>query len=309
LGDVILTTPLVRAIRRAQPQAHLTFVTRPAYAPVLEGNPHLDRVVTLEPGESPAALAERLAGGPAFDFGLDLHRNLRSLALRRLIPARWSSYRKGRTNRWRLLWLGGATSPDGFPVAERYFYAAAALGVQPDGGPAEVFPSKADRDAAAAICRPPFVVLAPGAQHRSKRWPARHWRALAGHLLARGLRVVATGTAAERDLLSQDGVVDAFGCPLGVCAALLARAEAVVANDSGLMHLAPAVGRPVVALFGPTVRAFGFVPYRARSVVVERRMFCRPCSATGGAFCPLLHHRCLAGIDPGDVAATVLEAA
>ncbi|MBI4421730.1 MAG: glycosyltransferase family 9 protein [Gemmatimonadetes bacterium] len=308
LGDVILTTPLLRALRGAHPAATITFVTQRAYAPILDGNPRLDRVVALEPGESLRSLAARLAGD-RFDHRLDLHGSLRSRLFRHLVPGAWRGYSKRRAARWRLVWFGGHGASPGAPVAEQYFAAARDLDVLPDGRPAEVFPSGAARRAAQALAPDGFVALAPGARHRTKRWPAAHWRALAERLLAAGRRVVAVGSDGERDLLSGPDVTDGYGLPLDVTAALLARATAAVCNDSGLMHLATAVGTPVVVLLGPTIRAFGFTPYRARAVVLERPLRCRPCSSSGSAFCPLLHHRCLRDIDAATVATHVAEAA
>jgi heptosyltransferase-2 len=81
-------------------------------------------------------------------------------------------------------------------------------------------------------------------------------------------------------------------------AALLRRAAALVSGDTGVMHMATAVGTPVVALFGPTVREFGFFPYAPRAQVVELALDCRPCSSKGGARCPLGHHRCLGDMGP-----------
>jgi heptosyltransferase-2 len=79
----------------------------------------------------------------------------------------------------------------------------------------------------------------------------------------------------------------------------------VVSGDTGVMHMATGVGTPVVALFGPTVRQFGFFPYRARATVLERALPCRPCSAMGSARCPEGHHRCLVDLAPSDVARAV----
>ena len=81
----------------------------------------------------------------------------------------------------------------------------------------------------------------------------------------------------------------------------------MVSGDTGVMHMATGVGTPVVALFGPTVQAFGFFPYLSRAVVLEREMNCRPCSAMGTERCPLGHHRCLDDILPDQVAAAVRE--
>jgi ADP-heptose:LPS heptosyltransferase len=83
--------------------------------------------------------------------------------------------------------------------------------------------------------------------------------------------------------------------------ALLAQARLVVSGDTGVMHMATGVGTPVVALFGPTVRQFGFFPYQGRAEVLERPLDCRPCSVMGGARCPMGHHRCLVDIQADDV--------
>jgi len=105
--------------------------------------------------------------------------------------------------------------------------------------------------------------------------------------------------------------VAAAALPHGACAAgdfdlpgsgaLIKRSRALVAGDTGLMHLATAVGTPVVALFGPTVERFGFFPYHAKSVVVQRDLPCRPCSAHGGPTCPLTHHRCMQDVLPAEL--------
>jgi len=84
-------------------------------------------------------------------------------------------------------------------------------------------------------------------------------------------------------------------------AALFAAASVVISNDSGLMHLATGVGAPVVAVFGPTVEAFGFYPFRAHTEVINRDLPCRPCSAMGTERCPLGHFRCMLEIPATDV--------
>jgi heptosyltransferase-2 len=132
---------------------------------------------------------------------------------------------------------------------------------------------------------------------------------LADRLVARGLCVVAVGGAKERELLSGPSMVEAYGLPLRTTAAILARARVVVANDSGMMHLAAAVRRPVIALLGPTVRAFGYLPYGVPAEVVERPVLCRPCSPSGSDHCPLGHHRCMIEIEPEAVAEAVERAA
>ena len=305
LGDVILTTPLLRAIHRRYPDAAVTVVTKAAYAPVLAASPAVQGVEPLADGDDLRALARRLRA-MHWDHRLDLHGSLRSRLLRLLVGGRWRTWRKPRLQRAALIWAGVDTFRPPVPTAERYFAAARALGVEPDGGPAEVHVTAADAARARAVAAPgAYVAVAPGARHATKRWPPAHWRALAARLRADGLAVVGVGTEAERALLPDPEVVNGFGLGLGPTAALLHGARAVVAHDSGLMHLATAVGAPVVALFGPTVPAFGYAPYRARGLVVETALPCRPCSAFGRAHCPMRHHRCMIEITPARVARAV----
>jgi heptosyltransferase-2 len=315
IGDILLTTPLARALARRHAEARLVYVTKRAMAPLVSDNPHIHEVVALDPDEPLHHLARRLrALGPT--HGLDLHGSVRSAALRLLVRCRWTGYLKRQLARALLI----ATKLDAYgrrvPVAERYFEAARALDARPDGGPPEFCLSPGARDRVAAwleqqgLATAPLIALAPGAAHATKRWPVMHWLALADRLRAAGYRAVALGGPEDRGLARQladgGGVESAAGeFSLQETGALLARARALVSGDTGVMHMATGVGTPVIALFGPTVEQFGFFPYRAPAIVLQRPLGCRPCSATGTARCPMGHHRCLGDIAPAEVAAAL----
>jgi heptosyltransferase II len=314
IGDIVLTTPLVRALKRRHAGAELIYVTKRAMAPLVADNPHLAHVVALEPGEALPHLARRLRAFQA-THGLDLHGSLRSAALRLLVRCRWSGYAKRKLARATLI----ATKIDLYrgrvPVAERYFEAARRLDVRPDGGPPEFFVGAAARERVArwlegrGLADAPLVALAPGAAHATKRWPIGHWQALAERLRAAGYRLVVLGGPDDRGAARQlgpwgDSAAGEF--TLQETGACLARAKVLVSGDSGVMHMASGVDTPVVALFGPTVEAFGFFPYGGRSAVLEQDLRCRPCSSAGTARCPLGHHRCLVDLAPDAVAAAAL---
>ncbi|HVH67873.1 MAG TPA: glycosyltransferase family 9 protein [Gemmatimonadales bacterium] len=315
IGDILLTTPLVRALARRHPEAKLVYVTKRAMAPLVADNPHLAEVVTLEPGEPIRHLARRLRPF-APTHGLDLHGSLRSRGLRLLVRCRWSGYRKRKLARGLLIHLGLDVyrNHTPLPVAERYFQAARRLDTWPDGGPPEFCLSAGAKERGAQWLaehgvgdHERLIALAPGAAHATKRWPVAHWSALAERLRADGYRPLVVGGPDDRGLAQQLAAVPSAAgeCSLQETGVLLARSRVVVCGDTGVMHMATAVGTPVVALFGPTVGQFGFLPYRARSVVLERPLDCRPCSSTGTAVCPLGHHRCLQDIMPEEVAAAV----
>jgi heptosyltransferase-2 len=314
MGDLVLVTPLLRALRRRHPSAHVALVTKREYAPLFAQSPRLDEVIAWDTGASLLALARRLRSG-RYTHCLDLHGSLRARALRLLVGGRWVGYPKHRLARTVLIRAKRDLYRDRRPVAERYFDAARDLDVRPDGGPPEVF---LHTDAVRAADRfladyglgreRTLIALAPGAAHATKRWPERHWHALVRNLVETGKDVVLLGGRADQPLaarLAESGAPRAASAAglfdLQGTGALLRRARAAVGGDTGVMHLATAVGAPVVVLLGPTVGAFGFLPYQARATIVERNLPCRPCSRMGGDRCPLGHHACLETITADEV--------
>jgi lipopolysaccharide heptosyltransferase II len=321
IGDVLLTTPLLRALRRRHPRARLSVLTKQAYAPLLTHNPHVTRVIGLAPGRNLMDLAAELRG-ERYSHLLDLHESMRTRLLRILVPGNWSGYPKHRVARAVLIQTKRDAYPERRPVAERYFAAARALDVEPDGRPPELFWSP---EAECTVTTwlggwslpesARIVAVAPGAAHATKQWPLRHYRALIQRLMGDGWNVVLVGGEQDRGLASElagmvgSGVVNAAGqFNLQQTASVLKRASALISGDTGVMHMATAVGTPVVALFGPTVQAFGFFPYSDRAEVEELALGCRPCSSKGGPRCPLGHHRCLEDLMPDRVHDAVLRA-
>lgn len=317
MGDILLTTPLIRAIRQRHPDAWITFVTKAAFVPLLASNPRLNEIIGHKTTTPLRDLARRIHES-GYSHQLDLHDSLRSRALALMTGGRWHRYPKHRFARTILIRFKRDLYRDRRHVVERYFDAARDLDVKPDDGPLEFFLHRSGLEQARRFLADQrldpsatFVALVPGAAHATKRWPMGHWQRLAAELTAKGMQVVVVGGEAEQqaceDIATAAGdlATSAAGrFDIAGSAALLKLARCVVAGDTGPMHLATAVGTPVVALYGPTVRAFGFFPYHARATVLEQDIPCRPCSSMGGPRCPLGHHRCLVDISP----ATVLDA-
>ncbi len=313
IGDILLTTPLVRALRERYPPAEITYLTKAAFAPLVRDNPRITRVLTLEPGARLRPLAAELRALRCTHL-LDLHGSTRSRALRLLVPGRWRGYRHHRVAREMLIRFKRDIYPRQLPVAERYFDAAAGLDVHPDGRPPELYCAPGVDAAvgewleARRLAEGPLLVFAPGAAHATKQWPAASWRTLTASVLTQGWRVVFAGGPGDatlcRELAAAGGPATASAAgefSLQQTGALLARARALVSGDTGVMHLGTAVGTPVVALFGPTVRQFGFFPYTRAATVLDLPLDCRPCTAWGTERCPLGHHRCLRDLLPADV--------
>lgn len=311
MGDLILITPLLRAIRRRHPRAHLTLVTRTEYAPLFSHDPRITELVTWS-SDTPLHRLARQLRRQRWSHRLDLHGSLRSRTLRFMVGGRWRGYPKHRVARELLIRTKRDLYRDRRHVVERYFDAARGLDVQPDGEPPDIFLQRDELMRAERFLREyglgqdrGLVALIPGAAHPTKQWPERHWHQLVRLLVAAGRDLVIVGGRSEQEIgarlaetaggraANAAGLFDLQGT-----AALLKQARSAIGGDTGASHLATAVGTPVVVMLGPTVPAFGFLPYSSRARVLERDLPCRPCSRMGGAACPLGHHDCLVGLTP-----------
>lgn len=305
IGDVLLTSPVLRCLKQQLPDVEVHFLTKSGMASLVESNPYVDKVHLLQ--ESlPATVS--LLRAEHFDFVADLHNVPRSRRLRRLLHVRWQSYRKNTFSKWVQI-LTKHAPKRGRHVAERYFDAVRSLGVCPDDKGLECFlPAAMDRDAfanttigkykAADLTAQPYVVIACGAQHATKRIPLDKLRFLASSI-KQPLLLLGDKGDADRihncGLLFPNHVHNLCGLTtLMQTAALVRDAAAVVTPDTGIMHLAAAFQVPTIALWGATDPAFGFSAYRSPHVdCVANSCWCHPCSRTGGERCPLGHYNCM----------------
>jgi len=314
LGDVVLATSILEPLRSRFPRARIEWVTDALYAPLLEGVPEIARVHVLakEGPNAALAVAARLRG--RFDAVVDLQNKVRSaLVARAAAPLRTAFRRRTAAGAVRALF---GSDPPLVRAHQARLYAEALRPFGVEGsGPLKVNLSPQARELAADALRgveAPAVAIAPGARWATKRWPAERFAAVADALAAEGFRIVLCGGPSDRDAFAAFRVAartkvaaDLSFLPIDALAAAIARVQLLVACDSGPVHLATAVGTPVLALFGPTSAArWGPpAPGRALSLGLE----CAPCSNHGGDYCPAGHHRCLGDLAPEAVIAAARE--
>ncbi len=320
LGDIVLTTPFIRALKARFPSSKIDYVTKEDYVPLLAHNPEVDHVYFLRRIDGFGglrALAEKLRAAH-YEHVFDLQNNFRSTILRAMLAVPSSSIHKDNLKKFLLVSFHKSFFGEIVTVPERYARTAAAFGVRLDEhGPTVYIPSHVRQRTISALESKQAgvpdrrIAFCPGARHFTKRWPVEKWIELAGFLLEKeNTGVFLFGSKEESDCCEAirrafPDAIQSFCGNLSILetAAGLANCDVVVANDSGLMHLATAVNTPVVGIFGSTVREFGFFPYRSRSVVVENPGIpCRPCTHIGRDRCLRGHFACLREIDPRDVA-------
>lgn len=319
LGDAVMALPALADVRRQFPSAHLAVAARASVAPLFAMVQGVDEVVTL-PGRGGLRAvtswpqeATALAGG-RFDAALLLPNSFATglIAAKAGIAERW-----GFATDWRARYLTRAVPKPKAPLHQGAYYQAltTALGMAPGPLHARVWPDTAHarqllRDIGLDLDEP-FIVFAPGAAYgRAKQWLPERFAELAYMLIERrNWSIVMVGANADRDVCREiearlpktgtriNRLIDFAGkSDLPTLAGILALARAVVANDSGAMHLAGAVGTHVVAMFGATNEA-RTSPLTASAeapapTILTHAVFCRPCLLRE---CPI-DHRCMRGI-------------
>ncbi|WP_400193723.1 glycosyltransferase family 9 protein [Hymenobacter sp. B81] len=307
IGDIVLTTPVVRCVKQQVPGARVHFATKPAYRGLLEANPYVDRVHCLT-----GTLGElvRELQAEEFDFIIDLHHNLRTALIKLRLGRPGASFDKLNWQKWLLVNTKVNVLPP-VHIVQRYLAAAALLGVQDDGRGLDYFIPPAQEVEVAAVLpaafRGGYVAFAIGAQHATKRLPVERIIELCRQLrqpvvLLGGPEDETTGHVVE--LAFQGPAVQATvvynACgrfSLHQSASLVRQAQLVVSHDTGLMHIAAAFRKPIVSVWGNTVPAFGMYPFRTPFRALEvPGLACRPCSKIGYAKCPQGHFRCMRDI-------------
>ena len=312
IGDIILTTPVLRALKKRFPHASLDYCAKSSFHALLEHSPYIDTLYS--PEEPPQG---------RYDMVIDLQNNLRSRSMTGTVEAgRVYRYRK---RNWKKLLLvqAGVNLYDGVqPVVDRYMEALDGTGTSADDGGCELWPGAAERTYAASVlpAGPPTLAVCFGARHYTKRYPPGRFAAAIGRLLAgMPLRIVLLG--GREDASHGDEIMHALSpeesarvlnlagrCSLMQSAAVLEGVDAVLTNDTGLMHMASAFGKRLFVLFGSSVAEFGFLPYNVPFDLFEvPGLGCRPCSHIGRESCPKGHFRCMLDIGEERVASKIAE--
>jgi heptosyltransferase-2 len=309
LGDILLTTPVLRLLREYCPAAQLDFLTKAAYQDILCANPCVDRLLLWEPQQGLREMLRRLRQ-TRYDIVVDLHRTLRSrLLYRGLLAERKLAYTKRTLRRALLVHLGWNTLRAMTPVPELYMAPLRCLGMTAPLPPLELHLTAESQETIQVYLQQalpesrmrPLLAVAPGAHWSTKRWPVERFAVVAQTLAQTQQAAVVVLGSAEDHQLAQElcqrlsvPVLNSTGkLSLMHTAALLQQCHLLLSNDSGLMHMAAALQVPVVAIFGPTVQEFGFYPFKASAQVVSAAIACRPCSTKGSTRCPRGHHQCM----------------
>ncbi len=321
LGDIVHALPTLSALRARFPKATISWLVKQEWADLLDRVEHLDRVWRVGPGLSGWVSEVRGLREAGFDLIIDLQGLLRSGLMAWLAG---SSVRVGFANAregspWFYTTVVGVPDAD-LHAVDRYLLVARALGATIPAQPVyAIKPSAADQDQVAQLCKAkglagdrPWIAMAVSARWPTKRWPAACFAETADRLQEQQVgRVALIGGPDDRGAadavmhaMKTDAVDLVGGCGVGLLPTLLQTASLLVSNDSGPMHVAAAVGTPVVALFGPT-SPLRTGPYGPQHAIMRHPVPCSPCFSKRCRNATLLD--CLKGISPSEVVTMVQQ--
>ena len=313
IGDIVLTSAVVRCLKKAFPESELHYATKHPYASIVKNNPNIDKVHLLS--KSLPSLI-RTFRREDFDFILDLHKNLRTLLIKAALLKRSASFPKQNFRKYLLTHFKMQRLPIAH-VVDRYFEAVKNLGVRNDGKGLDFFIPPEDRLSLKELPdshRSAYVAVVISATYTTKQFPETKLLSVIDRLNS---PVILIGGAAEIEMGKRiaesrpEKVFNACGkYNLEESAWLLKNAAKVLSNDTGMMHIAAALQKEISVTWGNTVPAFGMSPYFGNGPGREFRfevkdLPCRPCSKLGYEKCPRKHFRCMMNQDEDSIASTL----
>ncbi len=311
IGDIVLTTPVVRSVKQQIPNVELHFLTKKPNLQIVTPNPYVDKVHAYNAEDRKAMLAELKS--ERFDVVIDLQKNHRSKQVTRFLKCPHFSFNKVNFKKWLCVRAKLNFLPD-IHVVERYFEAAAPLNVYNDHKGLDFFipeGTEFDEDDLPMVFEDGFVAVVLAAQHTTKRIPASKVVEIGSILhkpimLLGGKDVVDVG----EEIVAELGDRAYNGCgkyTLYQSCSLLKQADCVITGDTGLMHVAAAFRKPMAVLWGNTIPEFGMYPYMPGDRNLFRNfevctLSCRPCSKLGYVKCPRKDFKCMKRIPAVEVA-------
>ncbi|MEJ0034410.1 MAG: glycosyltransferase family 9 protein [Bacteroidota bacterium] len=302
IGDIVLTTPVVRTVKTQVDNVEVHFATKINYKTILESNPYVDKVHCLQ--DDLRKLIRDLRN-EKFDFIIDLHNNLRTRIIKLALGVKSSSFDKLNFEKWLMVNFKINKLPH-IHIVERYLATAAPLGVKNDSLGLDYFIPDKDQVPIEWLpeqMRPGYVVYAIGGQHFTKKLPVERMIELCDKInrpivLLGGKEDFENGEEVRKKV-SKTFIYNACGkFNLNQSASIVKQANYVFTHDTGLMHIAAAFRKEIFSIWGNTIPLFGMYPYRTRFQALENNnLNCRPCSKIGYDKCPKGHFKCMYDID------------
>lgn len=297
IGDIVLTSPIVRALK-LQVGAEVHFITKQKFKTVVSNNERIDKIYIFQK-EITEVIADLKK--EKYDYIIDLHKNLRSKRLIFSLGVKSISFDKINFEKWLRVHTRLNYLPN-LHLVDRYFQGLKKLGIEDDGDGLEHFHGINERELVRIIPREPYIAIVLGATYYTKRIPKQK---LVYIIENAPFRIVLLGGADVRDLSSEltqmfPKVINSVDqLTLNESAAVVKYSKFTVTGDTGMMHIAAAYKVPTLVFWGSTAYELGMYPYYGKNHAVKsvnlinEEINCSPCSKIGKKTCPKGHFKCM----------------
>ena len=310
IGDLVLTTPVIRALSQQIEGSEIHFLTKKRFVGILENNPYLTKIHSFD--ENLSEITAQLKQ-EKFDLIIDLHKNLRSNLVKRKLKSKSLSFDKLNLEKWLMVRLKINRLPQKH-IVDRYFDALEPLDIENDFLGLDYFEGEESHKVKSLLpvaFQKSYVVFALAGTYFTKKIPLEKWLEMAK---LSPLPILLLGGPTEKKLSEslmkesiEQPIYNACGSfNLNQSAALIKEAELVITGDTGLMHIAAAYQKKIISLWGNTIPEFGMYPYIPQhpdrvTILENKDLSCRPCSKLGYDKCPKGHFDCMMQLDVSNV--------
>ncbi|HEV7329513.1 MAG TPA: glycosyltransferase family 9 protein [Flavisolibacter sp.] len=314
IGDIVLTTPVVRCLKKQVSGAVIHYLIKPQFKMVMEPNPYIDKFHVLQ--EDWNAMIEELKA-EEFDYIIDLHHNLRTLRVKKALKVPAYSFNKLNIEKLIFVKLKWNVMPK-LHIIDRYLETVAPFGVKNDGEGMDYFipeDQKVPLSDIPASHHAGFISIVIGASFYTKKLPVYKLQELCKKINHPIILLGAKEERAEGEAIASVDPIKIYNAcgkfSLHESADLVRQSKVVIAHDTGLMHIAAALRKQVIAIWGSTTPSFGMVPYYGKNFLLRvpppsddvqvHKLWCRPCTKIGRHKCPQGHFKCMKNISTDEI--------
>jgi ADP-heptose:LPS heptosyltransferase len=304
IGDVVLTTPVIRCLKEQfEGGLELHYLTKSAYATLLEHNPHIDKLHRIDDSITEILPALKVEN---FNYIIDLHNNIRTKSLKSKLGVKSYTVDKQNVQKWKMVNFGVGREKGVSHIVDRYLETVLPLGIKDDGKGLDYYPPKNDHVTFSNVpdnFENGFTAVAVGAQYDGKKMPVEKLISVCSAIQSPIVLLGGPEDAAKGDAIASELGEKALNTcgkmTIHDSALVIKQAKVVVAHDTGLMHIATAFQKPLVSVWGCTSPAIGMAPFRPneQSIIVEPlHLKRRPCSKLGNR-CKYGKAQCIQEVD------------
>ena len=310
IGDIVLTTPIIRCLKKQLPDAEIHYLTKEQFYPVIKKNPYINKIHLLKDNLEETISELKVEN---YDHIIDLHKNIRSLFVKKKLRKPSSSFCKINFYKWLIVNFKINRLPD-LHIVDRYFKSVKKLNITNDGEGLDYFIPEDEEiniNDLPENFRNGYIGFVIGGKHVTKILPEEKVVSICKKIkkpiiLLGGTEDKKAGENIQKQI--GNNVFNSCGeFSINQSASLVKNAEKIITNDTGLMHIAAAFKKEITSVWGNTIPAFGMFPYlpdkeKNKSKIIEvKNLKCRPCSKIGFDKCPKKHFDCMNAIDESEI--------